>query len=116
MPNGTPEAKFYLSSTIKQEKADEREQSASLQKQQERWRQQLQQNPGEGAGALAHSDPSIVANAAVAPPKLNDGVVENVQEGEPPFRVPPATAIAGMLIRDWAERKIGFPPITPANL
>ncbi|KAI3622669.1 nad+ diphosphatase [Moniliophthora roreri] len=125
---GTPEAKFYRSSAnqtgtkldfkrfAQKEKADEQEQSASLQKQQERWRQQLQQNPGEGAGALAHSDPSIVANAAVAPPKLNDGVVENVQEGEPPFRVPPATAIAGMLIRDWAERKIGFPPITPANL
>ncbi|KAF8886027.1 NUDIX hydrolase domain-like protein [Infundibulicybe gibba] len=29
---------------------------------------------------------------------------------EPPFRVPPATAIAGVLIRDWAEGKIGFAP------
>ncbi|PBK82771.1 hypothetical protein ARMGADRAFT_1019389 [Armillaria gallica] len=26
----------------------------------------------------------------------------------PPFRVPPTTAIAGVLIRDWAEGKIGF--------
>lgn len=27
---------------------------------------------------------------------------------EPPFRVPPATAIAGVLIRDWADGKIGY--------
>lgn len=29
---------------------------------------------------------------------------------DPPFKVPPTTAIAGVLIRDWAEGKIGFPP------
>jgi len=28
---------------------------------------------------------------------------------EPPFRLPPVTAIAGVLIRDWAEEQIGFP-------
>ncbi len=28
----------------------------------------------------------------------------------PAFRVPPVTAIAGVLIRDWAEGKIGFEP------
>ncbi|KAF5355066.1 hypothetical protein D9756_005512 [Leucocoprinus leucothites] len=27
---------------------------------------------------------------------------------EPPFKLPPVTAIAGVLIRDWAEGKIGF--------
>lgn len=27
---------------------------------------------------------------------------------DPPFRLPPATAIAGVLIRDWAEGKIAF--------
>jgi len=26
-----------------------------------------------------------------------------------PFRIPPTSAIAGVLIRDWAEGKIGFP-------
>ena len=29
---------------------------------------------------------------------------------EPPFRLPPVTAIAGVLIRDWVDGKIGFPP------
>lgn len=29
-------------------------------------------------------------------------------EGDPPFRLPPATTIAGVLIRDWADGKIGF--------
>ncbi|TFK21991.1 NAD+ diphosphatase [Coprinopsis marcescibilis] len=29
---------------------------------------------------------------------------------EPPFRVPPSSAIAGVLIRDWVDRKIGFEP------
>lgn len=26
-----------------------------------------------------------------------------------PFRLPPTSAIAGVLIRDWAEKKISFP-------
>ncbi|THV06219.1 hypothetical protein K435DRAFT_773413 [Dendrothele bispora CBS 962.96] len=30
---------------------------------------------------------------------------------EPPFRVPPTTAIAGVLIRDWAEERVKFPPV-----
>jgi NAD+ diphosphatase len=30
-----------------------------------------------------------------------------VEDDDPPFRVPPLTAIAGVLIRDWAEGKIG---------
>jgi hypothetical protein len=29
---------------------------------------------------------------------------------EPPFRVPPTSAIAGVLIREWAYKKIQFPP------
>ena len=29
-------------------------------------------------------------------------------EGDPPFRLPPTTAIAGVLIRDWADGKIGL--------
>jgi len=32
-------------------------------------------------------------------------------EGEPPFRVPPTTAIAGVLIRDWATGRVQFPPV-----
>jgi len=30
------------------------------------------------------------------------------REGEPPFMLPPVTAIAGVLIRDWAEGKVQF--------
>lgn len=32
-----------------------------------------------------------------------------VNAEEPPFRLPPTTAIAGVLIRDWVDGKIGFP-------
>ncbi|KAK7472433.1 NADH pyrophosphatase [Stygiomarasmius scandens] len=32
-------------------------------------------------------------------------------EGEPPFRIPPTTAIAGVLIRDWATGRVQFPPV-----
>ncbi|KAG5341515.1 hypothetical protein C0989_009876 [Termitomyces sp. Mn162] len=32
------------------------------------------------------------------------------KDNEPPFRLPPVTAIAGVLIRDWLEGKIGFTP------
>ncbi|KAJ7099511.1 NUDIX hydrolase domain-like protein [Mycena belliarum] len=34
---------------------------------------------------------------------------------EPPFRVPPTTAIAGVLIREWAYRKIQFPVADPVH-
>jgi len=55
-----------------------------------------------GIAALAHSDPSIMAKeAAMAKPQ------EQVDKGdEPPFRMPPLTAIAGVLIQHWAEGKI----------
>jgi NAD+ diphosphatase len=36
---------------------------------------------------------------------------------EPPFKMPPATAIAGVLIRDWAEGRVKFDRIpSSANL
>ncbi|KAL0955787.1 hypothetical protein HGRIS_002001 [Hohenbuehelia grisea] len=63
---------------------------------------QSDSNQSTGAAALAHSDPSI--QAAEKP-------VENsipASDMEPPFRLPPVTAIAGVLIRDWATGKIGF--------
>lgn len=51
----------------------------------------------EGAAALAHSDPSIAAKEVKV-------LVE--EPGAPSFRVPPVTAIAGVLIRQWAEGTI----------
>ncbi|KAK1234594.1 NADH pyrophosphatase [Marasmius sp. AFHP31] len=95
----------------------EKAQSDLLQKQQQQWRAQ-QEQPGEGAGALAHSDPNIVAKQAIEKqPGADAALGVSAVSDEPAFRVPPATAIAGVLIRDWAEKKIGFPPVQlPANL
>lgn len=59
--------------------------------------------PGDNAAhVLAPPDPRT-PNEVPKP-------VETVSQDEPAFRVPPTSAIAGVLIRDWAERRIGFPP------
>lgn len=57
------------------------------------------------AQALAPPDPGQ--------PTPNPGAKESrdpFEDDEPPFRLPPLSAIAGVLIRDWVERKIGFEP------
>lgn len=41
--------------------------------------------------------------------KAKQQYVPPPSDGDPPFRLPPITAIAGVLIRDWIERKVGFP-------
>lgn len=64
----------------------------------EKVRKELQDQ--QGAAALAHSDPSIIANEA------KDGAKVLVEQGGPAFKVPPETAIAGVLIRQWAEQRI----------
>lgn len=63
--------------------------------------------PQDGASALAHSDPSIKAKEALDE-KINSSApqVQISDEEEPPFRIPPMTAIAGVLIQHWAEGKI----------
>lgn len=73
------------------------------------------EQPGQGAGALAHSDPSIQKA------QTKDG--ETVEEREkrdaldaPPFRLPPRTAIAGVLVADWAEGRITNQPPLKGNL
>ncbi|TFK74704.1 hypothetical protein BDN72DRAFT_812662 [Pluteus cervinus] len=47
-------------------------------------------------------------NAKTQPTSLKAAEIRP-DAAEPPFRVPPATAIAGVLIRDWVEGKIKFP-------
>jgi NAD+ diphosphatase len=59
---------------------------------------------GDGAGALAHSDPSIRAQQTGRP---DPAQAPSASAGEPPFRVPPLTAIAGVLISEWAHERIG---------
>ena len=71
-------------------------------------RDNLNHNPSQGAengtGALAHSDPSVPAKARA----VNEPVAMSQPVDEPPFRLPPVNAIAGLLIRAWADGKIGF--------
>ena len=65
----------------------------------------------QGAAALAHSDPAAqarevennIARGPLAP-------ATSAHDQDPPFRLPPLTAIAGVLIRDWAEDKISARP------
>ncbi|KAF8171864.1 NAD+ diphosphatase [Pholiota molesta] len=47
------------------------------------------------------------ASTTVDPTKAKPQAVP--QDDGPPFRLPPTSAIAGVLIRDWVDRKIGFP-------
>ncbi|KAL1660855.1 NUDIX hydrolase domain-like protein [Schizophyllum commune] len=61
--------------------------------------------PQSGASVLAHSDPDIE-------PDSHSEVKEILED--PPFQVPPYTAIAGVLIRDWAEGKISYPKASSA--
>ena len=53
----------------------------------------------QGAGIESASDPDASQAAAVPKTEIQDGTKG---AGEPPFRVPPRTAIAGILISDWA--------------
>jgi NAD+ diphosphatase len=52
---------------------------------------------GAGAAALAHSDPALQAVGTTGL-KEGSGLL---------FKLPPLTAIAGVLIRDWAEGRVG---------
>jgi NAD+ diphosphatase len=47
------------------------------------------------------------ASTTVDPTKAKPQAVP--EDDGPPFRLPPTSAIAGVLIRDWVDRKIGFP-------
>ena len=60
----------------------------------------------QGAVALAHSDPSVNAKETSGEGEVDTPVNVVNHDGEPPFRIPPLTAIAGVLIRHWAEGKI----------
>jgi NAD+ diphosphatase len=64
--------------------------------------------PGGGAGALAHSDPSLKeADPKAAAAKA---AAEGADDDEPPFRIPPITAIAGVLIQEWAYGRVKHLP------
>ncbi|RXW24948.1 hypothetical protein EST38_g902 [Candolleomyces aberdarensis] len=68
-----------------------------------------QTNTNAAAQALTPPNSSAPRKAVVEPTSSPD---------DPPFRLPPVTAIAGMLIRDWIDGKVGFfdEPLKKGNL
>jgi NAD+ diphosphatase len=75
--------------------------SGSAPNQQQQQRQQRQQ---QKAGIESASD--MDASQAAARPQTQAEVHKEFKDvGEPPFRVPPRNAIAGVLISDWAYGK-----------
>ncbi|TFK54553.1 hypothetical protein OE88DRAFT_1655272 [Heliocybe sulcata] len=62
----------------------------------------LEHPPQQGAAALAHSDPNVEQNKA-----KQQEIEAAAKEGDGPlFKVPPKTAIAGVLISDWAHGRL----------
>ena len=62
--------------------------------------------PSDGnavANGQSRDKQSSETSKVAEPPASSESVAEKM----PAFRVPPATAIAGVLIRDWANGKIG---------
>ncbi|KIK61255.1 hypothetical protein GYMLUDRAFT_43316 [Collybiopsis luxurians FD-317 M1] len=43
---------------------------------------------------------------------MNLNKADEKKEGDPPFTVPPTTALAGVMIRDWAEGRAKFAPVS----
>jgi NAD+ diphosphatase len=54
----------------------------------------------------SHSDPSVTAAKALSSRTNTAEPRINISNEDPPFRVPPNTAIAGVLIQHWAEGKV----------
>jgi len=65
-----------------------------------------QSTPGSGGTALAHSDPNVKDNEGTSEAMQAEKQPVHKELDAPMFRVPPLTAIAGVLIRDWAEGRI----------
>jgi NAD+ diphosphatase len=58
----------------------------------------------EGKTVVQALHPGVAVAKALGQEEEND---------EPPFKIPPETAIAGTIIRDWMAGKVGFPPGNP---
>lgn len=50
---------------------------------------------------------------AIQPTESKTTPEESSYSDEPPFKLPNVSAIAGVLIRDWVDGKIGFPQESP---
>ncbi|KAH9892734.1 NUDIX hydrolase domain-like protein [Cubamyces lactineus] len=84
---------------------DQRELAAAAEKSNPNQQQQQQPTPSSTANALAgdavKAGEKEAANAVQEPPSA------------PPFKMPPLTAIAGVLIAEWAHGRAGFQPDAP---
>jgi len=63
----------------------------------------------EGRSNTEEKAPLALAPAEGTAPQPQPSAPTSESDG-PSFRLPPVTAIAGVLIRDWVEGKISFPP------
>ena len=57
------------------------------------------------------SDPALQASTPIDTATTPQPILAERRSSlnELPFHIPPVNSIAGVLIRDWAEKKIGFP-------
>jgi len=60
-------------------------------------------------GTLEQNAEKDLAMQTLTPAESKTVPKEPSHSEQLPFRLPPATAIAGVLIRDWVSGKIGFP-------
>ena len=60
-------------------------------------------------GTLGQNAEKDLAMQTLTPAEFKTAPKEPSHSEQLPFRLPPATAIAGVLIRDWVSGKIGFP-------
>jgi len=63
----------------------------------------------EGRSDLEQKAQVDLGTQALTPAESRTTSKQQSYNDELPFRLPPITAIAGVLIRDWVDGKIGFP-------
>ena len=63
----------------------------------------------EGRSNLEQNAQEDSANQVLTPAESKTTPTQPSYSDEPPFKLPAVSAIAGVLIRDWVDGKIGFP-------
>ena len=58
---------------------------------------------------LSNLEQNAEVDLAIQPTESKTGPKQSGHSDEPPFKLPNISAIAGVLIRDWVDGKIGFP-------
>jgi NAD+ diphosphatase len=63
----------------------------------------------EGRGNLEENTKVDLSIQSLTPTESRTTPKHSSYSDEPPFKLPNVSAIAGVLIRDWVDGKIGFP-------